>query len=173
MKAVRLKQAVAFVAALSFATAALAQYVWLDEKGVKQFSDMPPPASVPQNRILKQPAAAAPAQAQGAATDKIGAQGEAAAGSVKSKLPMTTADKNADFLKRRNEQAEKEKKAADEAKRKADNAQDCERARGYAHSLEAGERIARTDKSGERAYLSDEERARELQDVRRTLANCK
>lgn len=174
MIAVRLKQAVAFVAALSFATAALAQYVWLDEKGVKQFSDMPPPASVPQNRILKQPAAAAPAQTQGAvAADKIGAQGDAAAGGVKSKLPMTTTEKNTDFLKRRNEQAEKEKKAADEAKRKADSAQDCERARGYARSLEAGERVVRTDKSGERAYLSDEERARDLQDARRTLANCK
>ena len=33
-----------------------AQWVWLDEKGLKQFSDRPPPNSVPQKRILKQPA---------------------------------------------------------------------------------------------------------------------
>lgn len=173
MKAVCLKQAAAFMAALSFATAALAQYVWLDGKGIKQFSDMPPPASVPRNRILKQPAAAEPAQAQGtSAADKNGAQGEAPAENAKSKPPMTTAEKNADFLKRKNEQAEKEKKAADNAKRKADNAQNCERARGYARSLEAGERMSHTDKNGERSFVSDDERARELRDAQRILADC-
>ena len=173
MKAVCLKQAAAFMAALSFATAALAQYIWLDDKSVKQFSDMPPPASVPKNRILKQPAAAEPAQTPGAsATDKNGAQAEAPAESAKSKPPMTTAEKNADFLKRRNEQAEKEKKAADNAKRKADDAQNCERARGYARSLEAGERMSHTDKNGERSFISDDERARELRDAKRILADC-
>ena len=49
--------ACALLAAL--AAPALAQYVWLDEKGVKQYSDMPPPASVPTNRILKQPGGSA------------------------------------------------------------------------------------------------------------------
>ena len=32
---------------------ALAQYVWVDDKGNKQYSDTAPPASVPKNRILK------------------------------------------------------------------------------------------------------------------------
>ena len=32
-----------------------AQYVWLNDKGVKQYSDMPPPAAVPNQRILKSP----------------------------------------------------------------------------------------------------------------------
>ena len=35
------------------AAGASAQYIWLNEKGRKQFSDTPPPASVPKHRILK------------------------------------------------------------------------------------------------------------------------
>ena len=46
MKSIGLKRITAALALASFATAAVAQYVWLDEKGTKQFSDMPPPASV-------------------------------------------------------------------------------------------------------------------------------
>jgi hypothetical protein len=169
MKTVCLKQTAAFITALSFATAALAQYVWVDEKGMKQFSDMPPPASVPKTRILRQPSATQSASA----VDKNGAQADTPADTVKSAAPMTSAEKNTDFLKRRNEQAEKDKKAADEAKRKADTAQNCERARSYAHSLESGQRLARTDNNGERAFLSDEERAGDLQNAKRIVADCR
>ena len=94
MKTVCLKQAVFFIAALGFATAAMAQYVWVDDKGVKQFSDMPPPASVLKNRILKQPAAthAAPS------ADKNGPLlVDAQAETAKSPAPMTSAEKNTDF----------------------------------------------------------------------------
>ena len=169
MKTICLKQAAAFIAALSFATAALAQYVWVDDKGTKQFSDTPPPASVPKARILRQPSA----MQSTSAADKNTASADAPAESVKSAAPMTSAEKNTDFLKRRNEQAEKDKKAADEAKRKADNAQNCERARSYAQGLESGQRMARTDKNGERAFLSDEERAGELQNAKRIISDCK
>ena len=68
---------------------------------------------------------------------------------------------------------EKDKKGADEAKRKADTAQNCERARSYAHSLESGQRMARTDKNGERVFLSDEERAGDLQNAKRLVADCR
>ena len=47
------------IAALLFfllaTTDAIAQYVWLDEHGVKQFSDVAPPGNIPEKRILKQP----------------------------------------------------------------------------------------------------------------------
>jgi hypothetical protein len=166
MKTASLKSAAVFVASLSFATSTLAQYVWLDEKGVKQFSDMPPPISVPQNRILKQPGASA------VSIDKNTTPSEAPAEAPKGKAPMTTAEKNADFQKRKNEQAEKDKKAADEAKRKANQAQNCERAQEYAGSLSSGLRVSRTDKNGERIYLSDEQREKELQEARAVLADC-
>lgn len=150
--------------ALLLPPAALAQYIWLDEKGTKQFSDMPPPPSVPRSRILKQPGGAPPAAPQEAGEDKPAAP---------AKAEPTMAEKNADFRKRRTEQAEKEKKAAEEATRTAENAKNCERAREYQRSLESGERIFRTDKNGERAYLSDEQRAQETRDNRRIIAECK
>ena len=47
-----------------------AQYVWVDEKGLKQYSDRAPPASVPLKRILKAPGLAQlQKQADAAAAD--------------------------------------------------------------------------------------------------------
>jgi len=152
------------LSALLFPPAALAQYVWLDEKGTKQFSDMPPPPSVPRNRILKQPGGTLPAAPQEAGDVKPPAP---------AKAEPTLAEKNAEFRKRRSEQAEKEKKAAEEAARAADNAKNCERARDYQRLLDSGERIVRTDKNGERSYLSDEQRTQESRDNKRNLADCK
>ncbi len=152
----------ALLAGLGLSSAAGAQYVWLDEKGVKQFSDMPPPASVPSRRILKQPGAAAPASA-----------------SVETNAPaqpkpeMTSAEKNAEFRKRRTEQAEKEKKTAEETRLAQEKNKNCDRARDYRRALESGERISRAGKSGERTFLTDEQRAKELRDTRHMLEDCK
>ncbi|HZW14352.1 MAG TPA: DUF4124 domain-containing protein [Noviherbaspirillum sp.] len=145
---------------LALAGTAFAQYVWVDEKGVKQYSDMPPPASVPANRILKQRGVA------------VSQQPEAETAAAP-KTDLSTAEKEAEFRKRRAEQAEKDKKAAEQAKYAADKAKHCERAREYNRALESGQRIARTDKDGERTFLTDEQRAQELRDSRRTLEDCK
>jgi hypothetical protein len=184
MKSTWLKQisnAVATLAALTLATAACAQYVWLNENGVKQYSDMPPPSSVPNNRILKQPARASDSVPQATATPAVtGTEGarvptgtDSPSASNKEKAPMTTAEKNADFRKRKIEQEEKEKKAADEAKRAADKAKNCDRARTYQRALDSGQRIGDTDKDGERYYLSDEQREQEVQATRNVLNDCK
>ncbi|WP_420475049.1 DUF4124 domain-containing protein [Noviherbaspirillum sp. ST9] len=141
-----------------------AQYIWLDEKGTKQFSDMPPPPSVPPGRILKQPAARPAASAGGTGDAKP---------ATPARTEPTIAEKNAEFRKRKAEQAEKEKKAGEEAQRAADNAKNCERARDYQRLLDSGERIARTDKNGERSFLSDEQRAQESHENKRNLADCK
>lgn len=146
---------------MGFAGTAHAQYVWLDEKGVKQFSDMPPPSSIPASRILKQPSGggtpAAPSESAASAT----------------KPQMTTAEKNAEFRKRQTERAEKEKKANEEAKLASERARNCERTQEYQRALESGERISRTDKNGERSFLSDEQRAKEIRESRRVLDECK
>ncbi|MFC7517478.1 DUF4124 domain-containing protein [Herbaspirillum sp. GCM10030257] len=153
-----------FVAALicmGFAGAAHAQYVWLDDRGVKQFSDMPPPSSIPASRILKQPGSSTPAAAP---AESVGSE---------AKSQMTTAEKNAEFRKRQTERAEKERKAAEEAKIASEKARNCERAQEYYRALESGERISRTDKNGERSFLSDEQRAKEVRESRRVLDECK
>lgn len=173
MKLNRLK--VIFTAAvlstLSFSSVAYAQYIWLNEKGVKQYSDMPPPASVPKKRILKEPGSHASSQATVPAEPAV--QGTPVDAEAKDNAPMTTAEKNADFQKRRAEQAEKEKKAAEEAQRAADKAKNCERARAYQRALQSGVRVSRTDKNGERSFLNDEQRAKEAQDAQRALDECK
>ena len=45
---------------LSWAAMAAPPWVWIDEAGRRVFSDMPPPASVPDHRIVRQPAAPPP-----------------------------------------------------------------------------------------------------------------
>jgi hypothetical protein len=95
----------ASIAALMLGLATLpalshAQYMWLDEKGLKQLSDQPPPLSVPQNRILKQP------RGQGVLPDAVpaaAAEGAPEAPEAKVKRPPTLADRNADFAKRKAE----------------------------------------------------------------------
>jgi hypothetical protein len=173
------------------AGAAFAQFVWVDAKGTRQYSDQPPPASIPKKNILKEPAAELRKQQNGAVsgTDNNGGNldnGETqketsttAAGlseanaAATPKAPLTTAQKNMDFNKRRNEQTEKDKKSTEEAKRLADKTKNCERAQSYAKTLQSGERISVTDRNGERTYISDEKRSQELNDAKRLLDSCK
>jgi hypothetical protein len=171
MKNIRLSTFAAGVVFSLLAQAAFAQYVWMDEKGVKQFSDMPPPASVPKNRILKQPGAAAAVSTTSSPDQPADTNAKSVSSSPKG--PMSTAEQNADFRKRQAEKAEKDKKAAEEAKRNAAKASNCERARSYQRSLESGERISRTDANGERVYLDDAQREHDLQEARRIAAECK
>lgn len=163
---------VSVICALS-AGAALAQHVWLDEKGVKQYSDMPPPVSVPQSRILKAPANVAKRQAIAPATEPEANKDLVAAPDPAKKAPMTTAERNADFLKRKAEQEEKDKKAGQEAKLAAEKARNCERAREYQRILDSGQRIGTTESNGERSIMSDERRKQETEETRKVLGDCK
>lgn len=158
--------AVALVLSIS-ANVALAQYIWLDSKGVKQYSDMPPPASVPNNKILKSPGSAMRAAPEKSTNDAVNDT------DVTKKAAPTLADKNVDFQKRRIAQAEKDKEEQQKSQQTADRKKNCERTAAYNRVLESGERISRMDPSGERAYLSDEERQREIQESRRALNDCK
>src|SRR5690606_38465461 len=81
----------------AFAAGAHAQYVWLNENGRKHYSDMPPPPSVPQERILKQTGrhpSAAPAPAK--------------AGAETGEATPNLAERDAEFRRRRLEKAEQE-----------------------------------------------------------------
>ena len=150
-----------------------AQYIWLGDKGIKQYSNMPPPPAVPNSHILKSPGLVSQAQAPGVTPGTAPAQGDNAATVATAKLPMTTAEKNADFQKRRLEQAEKDKKAADETQRAADKSKNCERASAYQKALDSGQRISWQGKDGQSAFLSDTQRAQESRDAKRILNECK
>ena len=170
---------------------AIAQFVWLDNNGVRQYSDRPPPTSIPRKRILKSPAETAPLAVSESAAKTLpenaiavpatatpnptGAAGTVGAAAVppKNNAPLTTAERNADFMKRKMDEAAKEKKAAETAKLAADKKANCARARSYSRGLEDGGRIATVDKNGERTYMSDEQRAEEIRHAQTALAGCR
>lgn len=149
------------------ASAAFAQYIWLDNKGVKQYSDRPPPTSVPTSKILKAPGTPLRTASE-ASTEETEKDAD-----LTKKAPPTLADKNADFQKRRIAQAEKDKETEQKTKQAADQKKNCERATAYNRILESGQRVSRMDQSGERVYLSDEEREQEIKESRRVLNDCK
>lgn len=157
----------AATALMAFASLAQAQYMWIDEKGIKQFSDRSPPPSIPLKNILKAPGGVprAPALA--------GDQAAAAPDAVKPKAAPTLADRNADFTKRAKEKDEREQKERDEKETKAAQADTCERARLAKQSLDSGVRIGIQQKDGERGYMSDEQRVAEAKKVDKVLAGCK
>lgn len=163
----KLKLISGFMIATLTCASAFAQYIWVDEKGNKQFSDTPPPASTPKNRIIKAPglSAARPAEPSEAAS----ASKDAASTQQK---PMTTSARNEDFNKRRAEQAEKDKKATEDQQAAAEKQKNCERAKSYQKVLESGQRVASTDKNGERSFLTDAQREKESADVKKALAGC-
>jgi hypothetical protein len=146
---------------------AQAQYVWLNANGSREYSDRPPPPSVPRSQILKAPkgsllalTADAPAPA---ADEKV----------EKKKGPPTLAERDADFRKRKQEQAEQEQKAAQEAQHQEAVADNCASARQYKAQLESGIRVADTSAQGERTFITDEERAKRLAKTKRILEACR
>lgn len=145
------------VLGLLVCSAAFAQYSWVDENGHKQYSDQPPPASVPEKNILK----AAPLKKPVTANNN-----------TSTAKPASLAERELDFQKKRTEQAEKEKKQAEEQQAAEKKAKNCEELKRYQETLKKGVRIARTNEKGEREIINDTTRARELKTVEERLKNC-
>ena len=155
---------------MGVAALAQAQYLWIDEKGIKQLSDRPPPPSVPESRILKTPRHPATAADPVPVPDAVPVP--APASSTAPAAP-TLAERNAEYQKRKVVAAEQAQQAADEAARKADQAVNCDNARQNQRLLDSGQRIAAIDSNGERRYIGDEERARQEKKTQRSLADCR
>ena len=167
-----MKRLIPVFLAVAMTAPASAQYIWLDKNNVKHYSDQPPPPSVPSSRILKAPRGAPANLTRGTTADESSPASNGASPAAKTQQPMTTAEKNADFNRRRIEQAEKERKAAEEKQRADARAENCARAREYQRALQSGQRITRTGQDGQRAHLSDDERASESQKVDNMLRDC-
>lgn len=166
----------AVITLLCSAGLAQAQYMWVDAKGVKQFSDQPPPPSVPVSRILKAPKGQP--SVQNSADDEAAAAAAAAASAsltpaAASKGPANVAEREADYVKRRKEKAEQDRKEHEEKSNRMAQADNCERTRAAKSTLDAGTRISVTDKNGERAVMDDQQRAAEVQRLEKILAGCK
>jgi type IV secretory pathway VirB10-like protein len=154
-------------ALMAFAALAHAQYLWIDEKGIKQFSDRAPPPSVPLKNILKVPAGVP------SAPDTVADAPAAAAAPAKPKDPPSLAERNADYNKRAKQAAEREQKDKEELQAKRDKAENCAQAAAARDALASGVRISQAGANGERGFMSDEQRGAELARVNRALAACK
>jgi len=143
-----------------------AQYAWIGENGVRQFSDRPPPPGTPAHKILKTPGRALPA-----APAKPSEAPPAVAPPAKELKAL--AEREADYLARRKLREEQEKKDAAESQRRRDLAQHCEDARDTRAQVESGIRIAKVDAKGERSFMTDEERAAQLARANKALEACR
>lgn len=155
---------------LAVSLPAMAQYIWVDAKGVKQLSDHPPPPDTPPNRILKAPGKPifnpnAPAPDSEEAAEP--------AAEPKAKAPPTLADRNADYNKRQKLAVENAKKAAEESARKADAAANCTNARNNQRAIDEGQRMTTYDKDGNLTVMDDAQRAEAARKNQQVLANCK
>ncbi|MFL6636779.1 MAG: hypothetical protein ACJ8HJ_31175, partial [Massilia sp.] len=75
--------------------------------------------------------------------------------------------------KRAAERTAAENKATEDPQRKAGDAEQCAAARRSEAALTSGVRITDMDDKGERVYITDDEKARRLAQVRRVLAGCR
>lgn len=158
-------------ALIACSSLAQAQWIWVNEKGVKQLSDQPPPPGTPANRVLKSPRGQAPADARQAVAPAPAAEGDdaATAAPADGKSPAakpSLAERNADYNKRQKLAAENATKAQEDANRANEKTKYCSEAKKNIDLLESGTRIAEVDNKGERGYMSDEGRAKRLQDDR-------
>lgn len=160
-----------WISITTFAGSAMAQYVWLDNGGVKQYSDMPPPASIPKTRVLKAPTSA-PTKAASVPALATTTSAPAVESSNKLKGPPNLADRNADFNKRRAEQAEHAQKEVEAERVAAEKSKICERAQQYQRTLNSGAPLANMDKNGQQVLLDEKQRAQEIHDAQDILKDC-
>ena len=134
---------------------------WIDAGGQVQFSDLPPPLSVPERDILERPTR----QQQRAAALA------AAAASAPTSIGQARTDPELEARRKRaaDEQAAQQRQLLDrDSAVRADN---CQRARAHLAALNDGLRMTRTNAQGEREVLDDKARAEEMQRARGVLAS--
>lgn len=159
-----------FLVALVASPLAHAQYKWRDANGRLVYSDMPPPASVPQGAVLQAPNRPATPVAPVTDSGGTGMAAKAAAAPTAAASAPSMADRELEFRKRRMERADAERKATEEAARAKQAAAACDDARAQLRTLESGIRITRVTESGEREFLDDAQRAARLDAARASLS---
>jgi hypothetical protein len=151
------------LASTAFAIApAQAQYQWRDANGQMIISDQPPPANIKPSQIIKSaplPVAVAPAPKADAKDSKAAA----------AKGPMTTAEKEADFQKRRKDTAEAQKTGAEKQAAAEQKAKHCDALQQKLRTLSSGMRISNVQKNGEVAAMESAEREVEMSKASREL----
>lgn len=159
---------VAFLVTLSLTAWATPGWIWLDEAGNRVYSDMPPPSSVPNNRIVQQPAPRmAPSSAATTAptvppppatASASGTTTPAPPGGAAAQTPESIEAQNA-AIERRN------------AEIRADN---CKRARESLVTLKQPGRLATVNEQGQRVIMDAAMRRAETERAEQIIRdNCR
>jgi hypothetical protein len=154
---------VAFALSLAMAAASAQSYKWVDKDGKVGYGDTPPPGAKVTTPLKTSPASGAQPAPQAAA-------GKDAAKDAR-KGPLTPAEQEQAFRKRKLEDDEARKKQEDALAADLGRKQNCVGAQETVREIESGQRIARTDAKGERYYVDDEQRAKDLAAARRSAAD--
>lgn len=120
----------------SLALADGGRWQWQDSQGRKVFSDLPPPASVPEPRILQRPGPELPAPSLPSRTDSAPASADS--DQSQGKAPEPLYQRNAAALR-----------------------ENCRRARATLATLASGLRLYRLDEKGAQVLMDDTMRAQE------------
>jgi len=173
-----MKTSYLYVIGISLALVAAAvsaqQYKWKDARGRWQYGDVPPTGvkGVPLKPPPSQPAA--PAKSAGNEAVKPGDDVAATKAPAKDAKPLTPAEQEMAFRRRIKEAQDSAAKKAKEDQAARESKQNCDLAREQERTLASGQRIARVDAKGERYYPGDAERARDLENARRSVSQwCK
>ncbi len=155
---------------VSSVAAAAPGWVWLDDRGQKVFSDLPPPANVPNQKILRQPGAAP-------ASPAVDTEGKpAAAPSPQAKpAPAPAAGAPAQTDEQRQTQAKEDAQRKSIERRNAEiRADNCARARESLATLSGGGRLVTTNEQGQRVIMDPAMRNAERAKVEQIIAdNCR
>jgi Domain of unknown function (DUF4124) len=131
---------------------------WVDENGNVHYSDQPPPTKN-SSTLRGAPRTSATTPADGNKEDT----------SAAAKKPLTPAEQEMEFKKRRSEQAEKEAKAEKENQEAKERERNCETARGHLVRMQQGGIITTTSSKGEVSYMSEKDIAAEIERARKQV----
>ena len=154
MNAIQFKQITSSICLFAlFSTSAMAQFVWLDDKNVKHYSDLPPPPSIPNTRILNM--SNTPTQA-----------------SLTKPPSPTLAEQDKAFQQRRIEKLQQNQASEQKAKQAANQAANCALARTNLRLLESEARIAQTSPNGQSVMIDAQQRAQQSAQNQEILRLC-
>ena len=158
-------------AALSaLACSAFAQWQWVGDDGRKVFSDLPPPAHIAPQKILKRPPGVVAAPVKEAAEPAPQAAAAPAALSPAEQAiqrEKEAAEQEEEAMRKAEEAAKLKAQAAQEKQEAAKLAQqrqaNCQQAQGALATLQSGRILSHINARGEQGFLSDEQRQQQLQ----------
>lgn len=164
-------------ACLLAATAAQAQWQWIDQNNKKVFSDTAPPPEIPEKNILRRPgppSSSRPTFSTAPAAPEAAAPAATTAAAAPARPKPTGVDKELEEKARKAEEAEKAKQAAEAQKVAQAKAENCTRARQGKATMDSGIRVARMNAQGEREIMDDKMRAAEAQRLQSVIdSDCK